>query len=132
MKGLDTNILVRYLVQDDEQQAAVATRLISQHCTENSPGFINRIVVCELVWVLESAYQYSRQLIGEILDKLFRTKQLAFEDLSECVRALHVYRSTSVDFADALIALINRAHGCDETFSFDKKASRIDGVSLQV
>ena len=58
MIGLDTNILVRYLVEDDAKQASKAAHLIETRCTEDSPGFINRVVLCELVWVLESAYGY--------------------------------------------------------------------------
>ena len=60
MKGLDTNVLVRYLVQDDPKQAALATRYIERHCTADNPCFIGQIVLCELAWVLESNYQQSR------------------------------------------------------------------------
>jgi predicted nucleic acid-binding protein len=92
MIGLDTNVLVRYLVQDDPGQSRKATQVIAKQCTRDDPGFINRIVLCELVWVLESAYGYSKDTIVAVLEKLLRTSQLKIEDtrrrgpLFACIR----------------------------------------------
>jgi predicted nucleic acid-binding protein len=69
MIGIDTNVLVRHLVQDDLRQARAATQVITQRCTRDDPGFINRIVLCELVWVLESAYGYPKVTIVAVLEK---------------------------------------------------------------
>ena len=80
MIGIDTNVLVRHLVQDDPRQAHAATQVITKQCTRDNPGFINRIVLCELVWVLESAYGYSKDTIVNVLDRLLRTSQLRVED----------------------------------------------------
>ena len=79
MIGLDTNVLVRHLVQDDPAQSHAATQVITKRCTRDEPGFINRIVLCELVWVLESAYGYSKDTIVVVLDKILRTSQLKIE-----------------------------------------------------
>ena len=73
MIGIDTNVLVRHLVQDDLSQSRAATQVITKQCTRDEPGFINRIVLCELVWVLESAYGYPKDTIAAVLEKLLRT-----------------------------------------------------------
>ena len=79
MIGLDTNILVRYLVGDDPDQSQAAGQLIGSQCTQEKPGWINRIVVCELVWVLEGAYGYHRGQICEVLERLLRAAELEFD-----------------------------------------------------
>jgi len=81
--GLDTNVLVRYLVRDNPDQAQIAAAAIASDCTRESPAFINRIVLCELVWVLESAYGYSKETIIGVLEKVFRTAQFQVEDVQK-------------------------------------------------
>jgi len=80
MTGIDTNVLVRYLVQDDAEQARKATHFISNECASDNPGLINRIVLCELVWVLESSYGYPRAQVAFTLEKILRTTQFKVED----------------------------------------------------
>ena len=126
MIGLDTNILVRHLVQDDADQAATASRFIETHCSQASPGFVNRVVACELVWVLEAAYGYRRDLIAETIERLLRTIELEIEDAEAVWLSLNAYRNQGVDFADAFIGLINRYRGCEKTATFDRRASRLD------
>ena len=130
MTGLDTNVLVRYVVRDDEAQAKAAAAFIAEHCTPQSPGWVNRIVLCELVWVLQRAYKFSRGQISRLLDRLFRTRQLRVEDLPQAWQALAAYRSGKGDFADALLALTNREQGCDITGTFDREAASLDGMRL--
>ncbi|MEO5338150.1 MAG: type II toxin-antitoxin system VapC family toxin [Magnetospirillum sp. WYHS-4] len=125
MIGLDTNVLVRYLVQDDLVQAAAATRLVETRCTKEAPGFVNRIVLCELVWVLESAYRYPKDSIAAVLDRLLRTAELVIEDAESAWLALQAYRGLGVDFPDALIGLANRDRGCEGTATFDGRATRL-------
>ena len=126
MKGLDTNILVRLLVADDGDQAERSARYIRRHCTTEDPGFINRIVLCELVWVLESAYGFGRTDIADVLDRLFDAGSLVIEDRDVARAALHLYRAGDADFADALIGRSNRVAGCEATATFDRKAARLD------
>ena len=127
MIGLDTNVLVRHLVQDDPGQSRKATQLITKHCTRDDPGFINRIVLCELVWVLESAYGYPKDTIVVVLDKLLRTSQLKIEDVQAAWSALRIYQKGKADFADCLIGITNRIGGCERTVTFYQPASKLEG-----
>jgi predicted nucleic-acid-binding protein len=130
MIGIDTNVLVRHLVQDDPRQSRAATRVITQDCTREAPGFINRIVLCELVWVLESAYGYSKETIVNVLDKLLRTSQLMIEDAQSVWTAFRLYQRGKADFADCLLGATNRLTGCESTVTFDQAASKLDGFQL--
>ena len=126
MIGLDTNVLVRYLVEDDRAQASKAARLIESRCTEDAPGFVNRVVLCELVWVLESAYGYPRATVAATLENLLRAAELDVDAADAAWPALTAYRRNGVDFSDALIGRLNRNAGCDGTASFDKAAAKMD------
>ena len=130
MIGLDTNVLVRYVVQDNPRQTAVAAHLI-EHTLDpvEQPGFIASIVLCELVWVLESNYDYPHEQIAEGLQQLFEVDRFRFEAPELIWRALDGYR-TGADFADAMLALVNEQAGCDYTASFDRKAARLGQVRL--
>lgn len=125
MRGLDTNVLVRYLTQDDPEQSRRAARYI-----EADTCFINSIVLCELVWVLESAYDYPRPVIAEVLEKIFMTGGFQVEDRDMAWSALGDYRRTRADFADCLITRRNRAAGCEETGSFDKNVKGVTDFRL--
>jgi predicted nucleic-acid-binding protein len=130
MIALDTNVLVRHLVQDDPGQSRKATQVITKQCTRDDPGFINRIVLCELVWVLESAYGYSKDTIVSVLEKLLRTSQLKIEDVQAAWTAFRIYQKGSADFADCLLGTTNRLGGCDVTVTFDRAASKLEGFHL--
>ena len=129
MTGIDTNVLVRYLVQDDLEQAKKATRFIATQCTADDPGYINRVVLCELVWVLETAYGYPRETVAPVLERLLRTTQFRIEDHPEAWLSLREYQQ-GADFADTLIATLNRRAGCARTMTFDRKAARHTGFAL--
>lgn len=126
MTGIDTNVLLRYLVQDNPEQARKTTRYIAHECSADTPALINRIVMCELVWVLESAYGYSREKVVFALEKILRTTQFRIEDAQEAWSSLREYQ-TGADFADSFIAAVNRRLGCEHTVTFDRKASRRQG-----
>ncbi len=126
MIGLDTNVLVRYLVEDDPVQASKAAHIIETRCTEDSPGFVNRVVLCELVWVLESAYDYPRATVAATLESLLRAAELEVDAADAAWPALTAYRAKGVDFSDAFIGRLNRNAGCDGTASFDKAAAGLD------
>lgn len=125
MKGLDTNVLVRYLVQDDPEQSRTAVR-----CIESDTCFINAIVLCELVWVLEAAYRYPKDIIAATLEKILQTGDFEIEDRDTAWQALADYRSTKADFADCLIAHRNIAAGCEETATFDKRVKGARGFRM--
>ena len=125
MIGLDTNILVRYIVQDDVAQAAAATRLIERDCKPDNPGWVDVVVLCELVWVLESAYDYKRATVAEVLRTVLTSAELRVETPELARAALRAYRNGSADYADCLIGLRNQQAGCDVTCTFDKRAGQM-------
>jgi predicted nucleic-acid-binding protein len=130
MKALDTNVLVRYLVQDNATQAKAATSYIMKHCTRSQPAFINRIVLCELVWVLQSAYGYEKEQIAIVIEKILQTSQFSVENSDVAFQALACFKVANVDFADALIGVLNNAEGYSKTATFDKKAAKLDEFEL--
>lgn len=130
MKGLDTNVLIRHLVQDEPAQARLATRFITEECSRENPGFVNRIVLCETVWVLESAYGYAREQIAAALVRVMQTQQFVIDDVQAAWVALRIYRSGAADFADYLLGETNREAGCAETVTLDKKAARAGAMRL--
>ena len=120
MLGLDTNILVRYLVKDDRHQAEKAIDYISKAAEKGEPCFINCIVLCELVWVLESAYECSKLEIAGVLDKIITTKQFEVESKDVVRQAVQDYKYGKGDFADYIIGRLNHLNGCIETATFDQ------------
>lgn len=130
MIGIDTNVLVRYLTRDDERQSEIAHNYLMNQCTVEQPAFINRVVQCEVVWVLERAYRYTREQIAHALEMIFRTRQFQVEDQESALGALRLYRQGKADYADALIGAGNKMTGCDTTVTFDKKASQLDSFQL--
>ena len=130
MIGLDTNVLVRYLTQDHQEQASKATRLIEMHCTREEPGFISLVVLCELVWVLRGAYGYEKKLVVEVLEQIVSTRDLRIEAEQIARSALSAYRSGPADFADYVIVFSNRAQGCEATHSFDQTLAKTNWVRV--
>jgi len=129
MIGLDTNILVRYIMQDDGKQAVLATRLV-ESLTPEEPGFVSLVTVVELYWVLGTSYALSRAQIGAALDALTRSKQLRVEQSDQVVRALRVYVASSADLPDCLIERVAKAAGCEKLMTFDVGASKYAGMTL--
>jgi predicted nucleic-acid-binding protein len=116
--GLDTNVLVRYLTQDDPAQAAKASRVIEAA----SPGslFISAIVLCELVWVLEDVYRHGRAELATVLEKILLTSQFAFEEKDLLWKALTDYRQRKGDFSDHVIGHLGTRAGCEYSLTFDR------------
>ncbi|MFC3088702.1 PIN domain-containing protein [Tabrizicola soli] len=129
MIGLDTNVLVRFLVQDEPEQAAAAAALISG-LTEAAPGFVCREVMVELVWVLERAYGLDRADIVRALDGLLEARELTLEAADRVAVAADRYRKGGPGFADQMISLAGQGAGCRETATFDRKAAGIAGMRL--
>lgn len=123
MIALDTNVLVRYIVQDDAAQAKKAAKLIESHCTAEEPGRVDVVVVCELVWVLEAAYGYGRDVVTGVLRQLLSTAELTVPSTDQAWAAVRAYERGHADFADYLLAIRNRDAGCTATFTFDRRAA---------
>jgi predicted nucleic-acid-binding protein len=130
MIGLDTNVLVRYLAQDDRLQSPLATRLIEGSLSQESPGFISTVVLAELVWVLESSYQFTQEQLATLMDALLRARQLRFQDPESASQALRDFRASKADYVDCLIQRLGAAAGCGHTVTFDRVASRLSGMRL--
>ena len=129
MTGLDTNVLVRYIMQDDARQAPLATRLI-ESLSAQAPGYVALVAVVELAWVLGSAYALDRSQLVAVFEGLLRTKELRVEDAETVWKALRVFQGSSADFADCLIACSNAASGCSRTMTFDRAAAKSAGMTL--
>ena len=125
MKGIDTNVLARYLVQDDPVQSLKATRFIEDKSAEESLFCISGVVLCELVWVLESAYAYPRSSIVNVIESILKTKQFHILEPELLWQSLSGYKNEGADFADHYIAHLNHHEGCEYTVTFDKKAAKL-------
>jgi len=125
MIGLDTNVLVRYLMQDDAAQASRASAAIESVAGRGERLRLTAITLCELVWVLESAYRQTRADVARALDQIVRTADFDLEHVDHVRTAIEQYRTTPADFADALIGLLNAAAGCEHTLTFDRSLKRI-------
>ncbi len=129
MIALDTNVLVRYLVRDDLQQAEAARTLL-ESLTAERPGYVCREVTVELVWVLERAYRYSRDQIAAVLEQLVATESLAIEAADDVARAAFRYRAAGAGFSDLMILAAAERSGAHPLYTFDQKAARLEGLSL--
>lgn len=129
MIALDTNVLVRFLVQDDPTQSGLATAVFEQ-LTEDGPGFVSREVMIELVWVLERAYRLSRAEIAGALDGMIASTDLVVEGADGIALALELYRHDGFGFADLMIAGAARRAGASELLTFDRKAASLPGARL--
>lgn len=129
MIGLDTNVLVRYMMQDDAKQALLATRLI-ESLTPQSPGFVPLVAVVELGWVLSAAFDLDRAQLVEAFERLLRTRELVVEQAEIVWKAVRAYAAANNDLADCLIAVSAAAAGCEKTLTFDRVAAKRGGITL--
>lgn len=130
MIGLDTNLLVRYLTQDDAAQSKQAARIIDAAIEADEDLYLNHIVVCELTWVLSRAYGYAKDELLGVLEKILAAGQFAFEDKDSLWRALEAFRRSRADFADGLIGVKNSTAGCRTTVTLDRAAAGLGNFTL--
>lgn len=127
MIGLDTNVIIRYLAQDDVRQAATATRLIEGSLTSEERGFISVVTLAEIVWVMSSNYRATRGAVADIVEGLLTAPQLMLERADVVWRALKAYRDSKADFSDAVIVELGSDAGCSKTVTFDRQAAAHPG-----
>lgn len=127
--GIDTNVLVRYIVRDDEAEARLADGLF-ERLNRERPGFIGHVVLVELVWVLRRGYGYNKAWIVEVLERLLASADLYLEAPMLARLALADFRMGKADFADYLLAHRHQHEGCEVTVTFDRKAARHDFFRL--
>jgi predicted nucleic-acid-binding protein len=130
MIGLDTNILVRYLTQDDPIQSSKAREIIERRLTEENPGFVSIVAMVETVWVLERAYGLpSHEIVGAV-ERLLQTDVLVVENEQEVFTAMIALKEGQGSFADAVIGALGARGGCSCTLTLDRKALRLPGFQL--
>lgn len=126
MFALDTNVLVRYIVRDDEQQTQDATAFIDA-LTPEEPAFVSVVVLCELCWVLRSTYGAGRTECADAIDAILEVPEFEFEDLDLCTLAVRAYRLGLADFSDYIIRETAAHARCIGVKTFDKRALREPG-----
>lgn len=131
MIGVDTNILVRFLVQDDAKQAEAARSLMAR-CSLRDPAFIGREALIETVWVLESAYGFPPAKIAPAILGLLEAEEIVVEAAEDAVVAVEAYGAGLADFADHMIAAAARRSGCATLYTFDRRAARHNDATLLV
>lgn len=129
MIGLDTNVLVRYIMQDDPKQSPKATKIV-ESLDGVGGGYVTLVSVVELVWVLGSSYELTRAQVAQALDAIIRTKQFKIEGADQVIRALRVFKAGKTDFADCLIERTANSAGCERTITFDANAAKHGGMTL--
>ena len=129
MIGLDTNVIVRFMMDDDPVQSPIATRLFASFGTEH-PGYISLVTMAELVWVLRSSYEATREHIQRVISTLLRSRGLRVERSDLVWLALSAYSKGTADFADYLIERCGNAAGCDYSVTFDRDAANSAGMKL--
>jgi predicted nucleic-acid-binding protein len=129
--GVDTNILVRFLVQDDPRQSEAARSLFAR-CSVREPAFIGREALIETVWVLESAYGLPPSRVAPVILGLLEAEEIVVEAAEDAVVAVEAYGAGLADFADHMIVRAARRTGCSTLYTFDRKAARNNGATLLV
>ena len=132
MIGLDTNVIVRYLAQDDPRQSAAATRLMEKSLSPANPGFIAVVTLCEVAWVLAGPYQADRQQLRSVIEGLLETREIEIESAELVWKALRAWEGTPAGFSDALIGEVCAAKGARKVVTFDKAAAKLPSFELLV
>jgi predicted nucleic-acid-binding protein len=130
MIGIDTNVLLRLLVRDDDAQLRAAERFIATHCSPDNPGFVSLVVVVETAWALRRFYLYDRSQIAAALGSLLNVAELEIESAAEVRSAVADFATSAAGLVDCLVARVNVAAGCDYTVTFDRKAAKLAGFQL--
>ena len=129
MIGLDTNVLIRYIMQDDPKQSPKANKIIDA-LSSDDPGFITVVSVIEIYWVLTTTYALTDEQFLQAMEGILRTKQFVVENAEQVLRALRVFEKGGGDFADCLIERTAASAGCTKTMTFDVRASKHAGMTL--
>lgn len=130
MIGLDTNVVIRYLTQDDPRQAQLANRLFERTLSPGKPGFISLAVLCEIVWVLADSYSMDQAGIRAVIEGLLGSRQLQVESKDMVWKALRGWSSGAAGFTDVLIGEIGLAAGADHVATFDKAAAKLPAFRM--
>jgi predicted nucleic-acid-binding protein len=130
MRAIDTNVLARYIRDDDPRQSGRAARIMQQTANRGEPLFVNHVVLCELAWILDSVYEHTKDEIATMIETVLHTAQIQLEDPASVEAALEDYRKSRAGFADCLIGRRNLALGCESTLSFDRNLRGVKTFSV--
>jgi predicted nucleic-acid-binding protein len=130
MIGLDTNVLVRYIAQDDPVQSPIATQIIEDRLTDEHPGFISLVTMAETVWVLDRSYGLSAAEIAAAVERILQIDTLSVQNEQEVFTAMVTLKTGAGSFSDGLIGALGRRAGCAVTLTFDKRATRLQDFQL--
>jgi predicted nucleic-acid-binding protein len=131
MIGLDTNVLLRFLVEDDPVRSPRATEIIKRRLSEEEPGFVSLVTILEVVWVLKSLYKRSRQEIANDVEMILAADTLEVQNEQQVYHAVVALRNGTGTIEDALIGALGIWRGCSATLTFDEKAAqRLHGFAL--
>jgi len=128
--GLDTNVVLRYLLQDDPKQTRRANEIIDGRLSEREPGFLSLACVLEIVWVLRSLLRQDAVEIAMHLEHLLAADSLVIQNEQQVFEAAFVLKRGTGEFEDALIGALNAWAGCERTLTFDRRAGRLPGFEV--
>lgn len=132
MKSLDTNVIIRFLVNDDMKQGELVKKLFLTAEKDNSVYFVSIPVILELIYVLDSVYGFTRKEILDAFNAMLLMPILLFEDTDTIQKFLSSAEKTNIELEDLLIGIVAREAGCKTTITFDKKASKSELFELLV
>jgi predicted nucleic-acid-binding protein len=130
MIGLDTNLIVRYLAQDDPVQSPRASAVVERMLSEQDPGFVSIVAMVETAWVLKRAYKLSDRKVASAVERILQSDVLVVEDEQEVFSAMIALKEGRGSFSDALVAALGARAGCSRTLTFDRKSLRLAGFEL--
>lgn len=130
MIGIDTNVLVRYLAQDDPVQSAIATELIERRLGVHDPGFISVVAMTETARVLARAYGLEDKAVAAAIERVLQADGLVVENEQEVFTSMIALKEGRGSFSDALIGALGASAGCSSTVTFDRKARRLPDFEL--
>jgi predicted nucleic-acid-binding protein len=127
--GLDTNILVRFITQDDPRQSAIANEIFERRLTGSAPGFVSVVAIAETAWVLERSYRLSGEAVAAAIERVLQTENLVVESEQAVFTAMTALKDGLGTFSDALIGALGAEAGCSHTLTFDRRAARLPGFA---
>jgi predicted nucleic-acid-binding protein len=130
MIGLDTNVIMRYLAQDDPAQSAQATELIERELSEEEPGFVSVVAMAETAWILERVYGLTTAELAAAIERMLQVNALVVESEQQVFTAMIAVKEGRGSFADALTGALGAKAGCSHTLTFDRRALELAGFRI--
>ncbi len=130
MTGIDSNVLIRFIVRDDEDQFLKAQELLVQGSSSANPCYVCDIAIAEMIWVLTRRYRIPAATLIDFIKDLVAANNIVIESSEQLRRALDAWKSSGADLADCFIGELNKKAGCTKTVTFDKGASKLESFEL--